>query len=74
MIVEWEDSKLMEHGWECKDSIEPIRVKCCSFGLLVKEAKDSIMVYENLSGIRVVGGVTIPKTAITRIRRLKVEG
>ena len=76
VIVEWEDSAFAQ-GWMSRDSVKTHSVSIIvSVGLLVAEndKQITIMQSDSVNTEQYGDGMTIPKSAITRIRRLKIGG
>lgn len=74
--VEWVDSE-REDGWILtRDSQPPTTLECRTVGMLYKATDDYVTIVLSNGGIgqrdeQYCGSITIPRVAITSIRRLK---
>jgi len=72
VLIDWIDSVGLSPGWEHTDSLEPLRpMRCRTAGFLLQRTKKYTTVTTTLGEGQVLGRLTIPNTAIRRIRKLK---
>ena len=73
VLVEWRDSAV-QYGWQHADHFDGEIEKCQSVGFLLKETPDSVVLLLSRSNTgNWAEGITIPKLAITRMRKLTVN-
>ncbi len=75
VMVEWVDSS-SDSGWRKKEDAlqDDCHAKCCTAGIVLKEDKDAVTITHSysLTTGQINATISIPRCAITRIRRLKV--
>ena len=73
VMVEWEDSSSMS-GWMSRETARThIPSDCVTFGLLINETSRHLSIVLSCSGYDSVNDViTIPKSSIKRIRKLRI--
>jgi len=74
--VRWQDSMLLLHGWEsAADLVRPASDLggYCSVGIVMAVDRRRIVLAQSWSGREkhVAGGIAIPRSAITKVRRLR---
>ena len=76
VLIRWVDSCGVTDEWERVDELRPQPpAKCLSVGFLLEESRYYVTIAQSVSGRRkprqVLGRMTIPKCAITRVKELK---
>lgn len=72
VLVEWVDARF-SNMWLCRDEDTHI-IKCCSVGILKRETPKEIEVCLHINEEMKAGCMAIPKSAITRMRKLHLRG
>jgi len=70
--IEWIDSKSGPNEWEYIDDLKPLLpVICKTTGFLLEETPEYKAIAHTISNDQVVGRITIPKTCIRKVKKLK---
>lgn len=70
--IEWLDSFGITNDWEFKEDMKPMPPPLItSVGIVMEETKKYITIVQSDSDTQVLGRMTIPKVAITKIRRMR---
>lgn len=72
VLVEWVDSSRSD-CWTPIDQFNPKVSKCMSVGWIIEQTKKRLSIAPHLGPGQSCGTMTIPKVAITKIRKLKVR-
>ena len=72
ILVEWEDSRLITDGWHNKDMVVET-ITCVSIGAQTLDDGKYVVVTPNLNSDHYCQDIAIPKSAIKRIRQLKLS-
>lgn len=72
VLVEWVDARFLE-GWQCRCSFDLDIIRCVTTGVLCGETDRSVTVCLHRNEESVSGCMAIPKSAITRMRKLGVK-
>lgn len=80
-LIEWVDSYSVYEGWDfIKELAEPKVMKCLSVGWILKETEECILLMPHISGTNDndtlgagMGGLSIPKVAITNRKEFEYE-
>jgi hypothetical protein len=76
VIVEWQDSRQPDRGWQWLDERDdPKAVKCLTVGWLLRETEDAILVAQNLGDVtdgrtQFSGGTEIARRQIVQLKEL----
>lgn len=72
VLIEWVDSRIGPYGWEQTEDVDVLRpALCVTVGLLVDDAKDYKTVALSANQDNIMGRMTIPTSAIRKVRRLR---
>lgn len=74
VLIEWNDACSFGIAWQDRGDIHDCNyTKCITAGLLIEEDDKQIKVCSSLTPDKFSHTMVIPKSTITRIRRLKID-
>ena len=74
VLVEWVDPRSSGPNWEDREDINTLEpTPCITCGILLKETKKDVRIILSLNFENYSQAITINKTTIKRMRKLKIE-